>query len=165
MLIHPPQLVNGYTLIVSVRLFTKVHKNPLVMFGIIPLTDRNSNSQTDQQQSKQQVVKVISQKAALPPQTDSSIEFARWRQCAPPYNTRFLGPIRDHIPNSIWIGSAIFAQLTAECPYTLQWAIPFRLKIVPSRGGDRDPHLEPVPIFHILNSISISSTFLQGSQS
>jgi len=26
-----------------------------VMFGIIPLTERNSNSQTDQQQSKQQV--------------------------------------------------------------------------------------------------------------
>jgi len=27
--------------------------------------------------------------------------------------------------NSISIGSAVFAQLTAECPYTLQWAASF----------------------------------------
>ena len=26
-------------------------------------------------------------------------------------------------PNGITIGSAVFAQVTAECPYTLQWAI------------------------------------------
>ena len=43
--------------------------------------------------------------------------------CTPP-NTCFLGPTRVKIPNSIWIGSAIFAQLTAEHPHTLQYATP-----------------------------------------
>jgi len=37
------------------------------------------------------------------------------------YNTRFLGHIRAHNPNSIWIISTVFAQVTTECPYTLQW--------------------------------------------
>ena len=49
-------------------------------------------------------------------------------------DTRVLNPKR------ILIGSAIFAQLTAECPYTLQWDTPFPLKIVPSHGGS-GPHL------------------------
>jgi len=31
----------------------------------------------------QQVVKVIWHKTASPPQTDGSIVFAKWRQCAP----------------------------------------------------------------------------------
>jgi len=40
-----------------------------------------------------------------------------------PSNTRFLGPIQAHNPDSISIVSAVFAQLTAECPYKLQlWA-------------------------------------------
>jgi len=39
----------------------------------------------------------------------------------PSANTRFLWPIRAHNPNGIWICSAVFAQMTAECPYTLQW--------------------------------------------
>jgi len=39
--------------------------------------------------------------------------------------TRFLGPIRAYNPNGISIGSAIFAQMTAECPDTLQWDAPF----------------------------------------
>jgi len=38
-------------------------------------------------------------------------------------------PTRVHNPNGIWIGSAIFAQLTAECPYTLQWAALFTSKL------------------------------------
>jgi len=35
-----------------------------------------------------------------------------------------LGPSDSavRIPNGISIGSAVFAQTTAECPYTLQWA-------------------------------------------
>jgi len=32
------------------------------------------------------------------------------------------------------IDSAVFAQQTAECPYTLQWDAPFPFKIAPSRG-------------------------------
>jgi len=52
----------------------------------------------------------------------------------PSSSTRFLGPIRAHNTNDISIGSAIFAQMTAECPYTLQWDAPFPLKIASSHG-------------------------------
>jgi len=38
-------------------------------------------------------------------------------------------------PNGITIGSAAFAQVTAECPYTLQWEAPFPFKIASSRVG------------------------------
>jgi len=63
------------------------------------------------------------------------IRFARWRQCAPPPNACFLGLTTVQIPLGISIGSAVFAQLTAEGPYTLQSAAPSPLKIVPSHGG------------------------------
>ena len=43
----------------------------------------------------------------------------------PPSNTCFLGTIQAHNPNGILIGSAVFAHMTAECPYTLQWDAPF----------------------------------------
>jgi len=33
------------------------------------------------------------------------------------------------------ISSAVFAQLKAESPYTLQWHAPLPLKIAPSHGG------------------------------
>jgi len=39
------------------------------------------------------------------------------------------------MPNSISIGSDVFAQLTAGCPYTLQWAAPFSLSKLPFYGG------------------------------
>jgi len=39
----------------------------------------------------------------------------------------------------ISIGSAIFAQMTAGCPYTLQWDISF-LKKLPLPMGDLDPN-------------------------
>ena len=42
-----------------------------------------------------------------------------------PSNTRFLRPIRAHKPNGISIGSVVFAQMTIQCPYTLQWDAPF----------------------------------------
>jgi len=59
-----------------------------------------------------------------------------WTSC----NTWFLGPIRVHNPNGISIASAIFSQLTAECPYTLQWATPPPWKL-PLPVGDLDPHV------------------------
>jgi len=34
-----------------------------------------------------------------------------------------LLPTRVHNPNGKSIGSAVFAQLTAESPYTLEWAL------------------------------------------
>ena len=46
-----------------------------------------------------------------------------------PSNTRFTAPTRVFNPNGISIGSAIFAQTTTECLYTLQWDAPPPLKI------------------------------------
>ena len=53
----------------------------------------------------------------------------------PPCNTSCLGPMRAHNPNGTSIGSAVFAQMTEECPYTLQWFASFPLKIAPSHVG------------------------------
>jgi len=53
-----------------------------------------------------------------------------------PSNTCYLGPTLVHNPNALLIGSAVFfAQIMAECHYTLQWAAPFPLKITHSDGG------------------------------
>jgi len=43
---------------------------------------------------------------------DSSVVFARLHQCALPFNTWFLMPIRVRNPNGISVGSAVFAGLT-----------------------------------------------------
>ena len=40
-----------------------------------------------------------------------------------------------HNRNGTSIGSAVFVQMTTECPYTLQWFACFALKIVPSHIG------------------------------
>jgi len=58
-----------------------------------------------------------------------------------PSNTRVLRPIRAHKLNGISIGLAVFAEMTAECPYTLLWYAPFLLKIAPSHGRIWTPHL------------------------
>ena len=52
---------------------------------------------------------------------DGSVVFARLRQCASPTKACFFGPARAHNPNGISIGSAVFVQLTAGRPHTLQW--------------------------------------------
>ena len=56
---------------------------------------------------------------------DGSILFTRWCQCAPPSNTQFPRHTPLSIRNSIWMGLAVFAQLTAESPYNLQWTASF----------------------------------------
>jgi len=48
--------------------------------------------------------------------------------------------MRAHNPNGTSIGSAVFAQMTADCPYTLQWFACFPLKIAPSMLVSR-PHV------------------------
>jgi len=55
-----------------------------------------------------------------------------------PSNTWF--PVSTWVLNSndISVGSAIFAQTTTECAYTVQWDAPSHLKIAPSYG-DLDP--------------------------
>jgi len=50
-------------------------------------------------------------------------------------NTCFLGHTLRYIPKDILISSAVFAQLTAQSPYTLQWALPYSLKIAASHRG------------------------------
>ena len=82
---------------------------------------------------------------------------------APP-NTCFLGPSRVHNPNGIWIGSVVFAQITAECRNTLQRAVHSPpLKIAPSHAGSGSPSnpgfLEPIRV-HNPNGISIGWPFL-----
>jgi len=59
---------------------------------------------------------------------------------APPSNTWFFGSTRLSLPNDISIGSAIFAWLTAQHPYTLQWAAPFTQNC-PFRQRIWVPHL------------------------
>jgi len=44
-------------------------------------------------------------------------------------------PMRSHNSNGTSIGSAVFAQMTAECFYCLQWFACFPLKIAPSHVG------------------------------
>jgi len=89
-----------------------------------------------------QVVKVILHKTASPPQTDGLIVFARWRQCA--HMGGHIGATwRKRLnPNGISIGSAVSAQLMAECPYTLQWAtLSPKLPLLVGVGGGSGPHL------------------------
>jgi len=44
-----------------------------------------------------------------------------------------------HNPNGISIGLAVFAQMTTECQYTLQWDAPLPLKIAAFHGGSGRP--------------------------
>jgi len=46
-----------------------------------------------------------------------------------PHLTRFLWPIQAHNPKDISFGSAVLAQMTVECPYTLQRDAPFYSKL------------------------------------
>jgi len=74
-----------------------------------------------------------------------------------------LGPAESI--THISIGSAVFAQTTAERRYTLQWAAPFPLKITDSQGGSGLPSntrfLGPIWT-HNPNSISIGSAVFAG---
>jgi len=80
--------------------------------------------------------------------------------CGLPSNTRFFGSIRAHNPNGISIGSAIFAEMTTECPYTLQWDAPSPLKIAPSHGGSGLPSNTWSPwLTQVLNPNGISTVF------
>jgi len=58
-----------------------------------------------------------------------------WRHLANTTELVHPSPTRVHSRNAKSIGSAVFAQMTAECPYTLQWSACFALKIAPSHVG------------------------------
>jgi len=104
--------------------------------------------------------------------TTAHWRFSRIHQVAPmctPSNTWFLGPTRSKVQNSISIGSAVFAQLTAESAYTLQhWAAYFPSKL-PHCMGNLDSHqkhgsLGPPESTHQMVS-RLVQPFLQRSRS
>ena len=85
------------------------------------------------------MVKVIWHKAASPMYMDDSIVFGRWRQCAH-HLTHFLGPTQVHILNGDLINSAVFAQLTSDCP-TLYNREPLPPQNCSFAWGNLDPDL------------------------
>ena len=109
------------------------------------------------------MAKIIWHKSSSPPHTNGSVVFARWHQSAP-CNTCFLRPRRVHNPNGISIGSAVFAQITAECPHTLQWAAPLP-QHCPFPGGCGTASniwfLGPTQVLNP-NGISIGSAIFAG---
>jgi len=88
-------------------------------------------------------VKVICHKATSPSHTDGSVVFTRWRgghigaTWRIWYNLCVLLPTRVHNSKGKLIGSAVFAQLMAESPYSLQWAPLFSIIDLPM--GELDP--------------------------
>jgi len=109
---------------------------------------------------------------------DGSIVFARWRQCVFPcgdiiatwrirLNLCFLQPTRVHNPNSKSIDSVVSAQLTAESPYTLQWATLFPKLPLLMRGVLAGPHVIRDSLGQSESTIDTASRsvqpFLQGS--
>jgi len=63
-----------------------------------------------------------------------------WEHTHPHLIHGSLGLPDSAAQNGISIGSAVFAQLTAECRYILLWTAPFPRMITPSHGGS-GPHL------------------------
>jgi len=97
---------------------------------------------------------------------DGSVVFVRLCQCAPLSNTCFFGPTQVHTSDGIAIGSAIFAQLTAEGGYASQIAGPFPSKLPLPIWESGSPSytwfLGPTQV-HNPNCISVGSAVLQGS--
>jgi len=83
----------------------------------------------------------------------------------PPSNTRFLGLIRALNPNGTSVRSAVFAQITTECFYTLQWDASFPLKIASCHCGIWTPSNTwfpgPTRVLNA-NGISIGSAVFAG---
>jgi len=109
--------------------------------------------------------KVIAHKASYSKLLPNIVAMATSLSTAgPPSSTWFLGPIRAHNPNGISIGWDVRAQMTAECPYTLQWGT-FALKIAPSHGGSGPPSntwfIGPTRVLNP-NGISIGTVVFAG---
>jgi len=103
---------------------------------------------------------------------DGSVVFARWRQCGHigatwrmRLNLCFLRLTRVHNPKGVSIGSAVFTQITAECPDTLQWDAPFPSKLLLLMGGSGHPSNKWFPgLTRVLNKngVSIGSAGFAG---
>ena len=80
--------------------------------------------------SSQQKIPILTMGSSSPPQ------IAPYHVgSGPPSNTWFPEPVQVLKSNGVWIVSVVFAQTTAECPYTLQWDASLLLKIAPSHRG------------------------------
>jgi len=71
---------------------------------------------------------------------DRSIMFARWRQCAPPTNTCFLGPTPSPYPKRHLERFSRFCTTHGRESLYFTMGCPFPLKIAPTHGGS-GPHL------------------------
>jgi len=82
----------------------------------------------------------------------------------PQSNTCFIGPSPLSVPNGISIGSAVFAQLTAELLYALQWAASFPSNLPLPMGiwTSSNTWFLGLTRVHNPNGMSICSAFLQG---
>ena len=78
-----------------------------------------------------------------------------------PCNTSVLGPIRVHSPNGFSIGSAIFAQLTAECRRACP-GMSFALKLPLLSGAPSNTWFLDPTRAHNPNGISIGSADFAG---
>ena len=101
---------------------------------------------------------------------DGLVVFASLRLCASPPITCFHGPTQVQISNDISIGSAVFAQLTAESRYTLQRGRPFPpLKLSPPTGNldlrlmVSSAHQNPQPKRHLDQFSRFGTTHLRMS--
>jgi len=108
-----PTNPNGISIGSVVRDRPTDHANPSVTIGRIGLRMYSTAMRLNK------VVKVIRQKAALPPCMYGRFSrIPKWRRCATHVICSSLGPCtRVHNSNGISIGSGVFTQLTAESIY------------------------------------------------
>ena len=83
--------------------------------------------------SSRQIVPILYNGRPYP--SELPLQMGIWTPC----NTWCLGPMRADNPNGTSISWAMFTQMTADCPYTLQWFAHFWFKIAPFHGGS-GPH-------------------------
>jgi len=85
---------------------------------------------------------LFNKKAASPTHMDGSIVFDRWRQCAPPPNTRFLGPTQVPTPNGMHIDrlSHLLDSLRHTVPVLYNRPPLPTLKIAPSHRRSGPPN-------------------------
>jgi len=83
-----------------------------------------------------------------------------------PCDTWCFRPMPAHNPNGTSIGSAVFAQMTAECLYCLQWFTCFPLKIAHSHVGIWTScntwFIEPTRVRNANGNLIVSAVFCRA---
>ena len=133
----------------SIQLFC--HNTPTSQIGQDRQTDRRDR--TDKQQSD------TTRRSVLQTVAKNQKRLPWQRPCTP------LDPHLTHDSCGISISSAVFAQMTAECRYTLQWDAAFHPENCPFQWRDLDQHLILGSLVHPSldpNDISIGLTVFSG---